>query len=124
MEVLIELLLVVPEIIADFVLGIVFGKGAKHEDPQEVPREENGGLDAIVVRMGRMQPEQKKKLKRFNAITTILVGSVVIAVTIVTEMLMETYSGWFFLPGLAVQIIFSVAVYQWWKRKALRMTEE
>ena len=124
MEVLIELLLVVPEIIADFVLGIVFGKGAKSEDPQEIPREENGGLDAIIVRMGRMQSEQKKRLKRFNAITAILVGSVVIAVTIVTENLMETYSGWFFLLGLAVQIIFSVVAYQWWKRKALRMTEE
>ena len=124
MEVLIELLLVVPEIIADFVLEIVFGKGAKSEDPQEIPREENGGLDAIIVRMGRMQPEQKKRLKRFNAITAILVGSVVIAVTIVTVNLMETYSGWFSLLGLAVQIIFSVVAYKWWKRKALRMTEE
>ena len=123
MESLIELLLIVPEIIAELVLDIVFGKRSKFKDEQEKPREENGGLDAIVVRMGRMQPEQKKKVKLFNIITVLIVGAVAIAVAIATEKLMETYSGWLFLPGIAVQIIFTVIAYQWWKRKALRMTE-
>ena len=123
-EALFEFLFVIPEIFADCVLGAIFGIKTKSDDGQEVPLEQYGALYAIVGRMAKMQPEQKRKLKLFNLITFLVIGGGIVGIAILTANLMELYSGWFLILGIAVQVILTVVGYQWWKKIALRMTAQ
>ena len=124
MEALFEFLFVIPEIFADCVLGAIFGIKTKSDDGREVPLEQYGALYAIVGRMAKMQPEQKRKLKLFNLITFLVIGGGIVGIAILTANLMETYSGWLWLPGIVIQVIITVVGYQWWKKMALRMSAQ
>lgn len=124
MEALFEFLFVIPEIFADCVLGAIFGIKTKSDDGRGIPLEQYGALYAIVGRMAKMPPEQKRKLKLFNLITFLLIGGGIVGIAILTANLMETYSGWLCLPGIVIQVIITVVGYQWWKKMALRMTAQ
>lgn len=124
MEALFEFLFVIPEIFADCVLGAIFGIKTESDAGREVPLEQYGALYAIVGRMAKMQPEPKRKLKLFNLITFLVIGGGIVGIAILTANLMELYSGWFLILGIAVQVILTVVGYQWWKKIALRMTAQ
>ncbi len=124
MEALFEFLFVIPEIFADCVLGAIFWIKRKSEDGREIPLEQYGALYAIVGRMAKMPPVQKRKLKLFNLITFLVIGGGIVGIAILTANLMELYSGWFLILGIAVQVILTVVGYQWWKKMALRMTAQ
>lgn len=120
MELLLEFLFVVPELFFDMLC--VCGFTANPKKGRRFPEEESGGIYLIATRMADMTLEDRKRMIRFNNISFLLIAVATFAIGIGTIMLMYAVSGWFWILGIAVEIIMAVWAYGRWKKKALAMT--
>lgn len=120
MEILFEFLFLVPELFFDM-LGI-HGFTTNGRKKRKFSGEESGTIYLIARRMENMSPEGRRRMVRFNGVTFLLIALGTFAIGILTIGLMSSISGWFWIPGVAVEILMAVLAYGCWKRKALEMT--
>ena len=119
-ELLFEFLFAIPELLFDFGAGGYKGLTAKVEDGKPLT-DQIAGINAVMAHMAQMSPDGRKKMLRFNRFSFIIMALITIAIAIITIFLMESYSGWFWILGITVEIVVTVFMYRAWKRKALAM---
>ena len=120
MEVLLEFLFLIPEIFIDMLC--VCGLTANPSKARQFTGEEQGGIYVVARRMADMTPEGRKRMIRFNNVSFLLIALGTLLIGIITMVLMNAVSGWFWILGLALEIIMATLAYHYWKNKALAMT--
>lgn len=123
MDVLIELLGVIPELLLDLGLENERVLGLKQKDLDRYADGQGVAALSIRKRLTDMPPVQRKRLIRFTRVCFLLMLLSVLGVFFLTAILMENISGWFFLLGLAVEIMVFIVGYQAWKRKLMIMSQ-
>ena len=121
MEFLFEFLFLIPETFFD--LLCISGLTVNPRKERHFPGEEQGGIYFIARRMEGMTPEDRKQMIRFNNASFFLIALGTFVIGILTMSLMSAMSGWFWILGVAVEIVMAVWAYKRWKKKAMEMTE-
>jgi hypothetical protein len=120
MELLLEFLFLIPEMFFDM-LGIS-GLTANSGKGRHFSEEEPSGMYLIARRMADMSLEDRKRVIRFNNVSFLVIALGTFGIGILTMLLMNAVSGWFWILGVVMETILAVLAYRCWKKKALEMT--